>query len=47
VFFVEEEERRRGGREKKKKRRVYCEIRDFILLIGVFYRQSYLRLINY
>jgi hypothetical protein len=47
VFFVEEEERRRGGREKKKKRRVHCEIRDFILLIGVFYRQSYLRLINY
>jgi hypothetical protein len=37
VFFVEEEERRRGGgREKKKKRRVHCEIRDFILLIGVF-----------
>ena len=47
MFFVEEEERRRGGREKKKKRRVHCEIKDFILLIGVFYRQSYLRLINY
>jgi hypothetical protein len=36
-----------GEKEEEERRRVCCEIRDYRLFIGAFYRQFYRRIIKY